>query len=119
MKILQIRNEENTSNYNSQRKLVKHICRRKKRDFLERQIKTIDEAYQKKEIRNFYKDIQNVKSTKHESSQYITDLEGNLIGDDEGKLRRWEQYFEQILKSEIRGGQREEQKQVPKKKNFK
>ena len=82
--MLQLRNEENTRNYNSQRKIVKQICRRKKRDFLERQIKTIEEAYQKKEIRNFYKDIQNVKSTKHESTQYIKDIEGNLIGDDEG-----------------------------------
>ncbi|WP_219823785.1 hypothetical protein, partial [Enterobacter cloacae complex sp. 2DZ2F20B] len=33
MKMLQIRNEENTKNYNSQRKIVKQICRRKKKEF--------------------------------------------------------------------------------------
>ncbi|XP_063933608.1 uncharacterized protein LOC135145434 [Zophobas morio] len=38
-------------------------------------------------------------------------IQEELLSDDEGKLRRWKQYFEQILNIEIR----EEQKPVPKK----
>lgn len=97
MKMLQGRNEELTKEYKEQRKKTKQLCRRKKREQLENQIKSIEEEYHKKEIKNFYKDIKTIRKKKEETTTYIKDKEGNLISTEEEKVIRWRQYFEEIL----------------------
>lgn len=109
MKMVQNRNEVNIRNYNKHRKKVKQLCRKKKREFLENQIKHIEEEYQKKDIRNFYKDVKRIRTNKEEVTMYLKDKDGNLIGDEDEKLGRWKQYFEQILNDDDNMRQEHEQ----------
>lgn len=40
--------------YNDWRREAKHICRRKKREYIEKQLKSIQEKYDRNKSRNFY-----------------------------------------------------------------
>ncbi|GLV41328.1 hypothetical protein CBL_04852 [Carabus blaptoides fortunei] len=71
--------EENRTKYKEIRAKAKKICRHKKRLENENRIKTIEEKFSNKEIRNFYQDVKKAK-----------------IGDREN-ADRWKEYFEELL----------------------
>ncbi|GLV47822.1 hypothetical protein CBL_20971, partial [Carabus blaptoides fortunei] len=89
--------EENRTKYKEIRAKAKTICRQKKRLANENRIKTIEEKFKNKEIRNFYQDVKKAKIGNQENTIYCKSKKGKLIGGDRKKADRWKEYFEELL----------------------
>lgn len=100
------RSQETIKNYNEERKRAKMICRQKKREYLNEQLKEVENYYAAKETRNFY---QHIKKSKQPASKalYCRDKDGLLLGETSDKLNRWAQYFDVLLNEGIEYEQQE------------
>jgi len=97
LKMLQSGRDEDKETYCDQRRKVKKLCRKKKRQQLERNLTDIEINYQNKEVRRFYKDIKDIKKGYRDTVTCVKDKQGNLIANEEEKLKRWKQHFEELL----------------------
>ncbi|KAF2886737.1 hypothetical protein ILUMI_19436 [Ignelater luminosus] len=91
------RTKETIKICNETRKEAKQRCGQKKREHLEKRLKVIEEQYKNKEIRNFYQGVKKARKTTNTWAVYCKSNEGALIGDTTDKLKRWGQYFEELL----------------------
>ncbi|KAJ3656842.1 hypothetical protein Zmor_015887 [Zophobas morio] len=64
---------------------------------MEEQIRQIEENFNKNEIRNFYQDVKKEKRGYQPRVIYCKDKDGNLIGDEQARIKRWAEYFEELL----------------------
>jgi hypothetical protein len=90
-------NIENKRHYEIWRKRAKNVCRKKKRQNIEQQIKEIEDNYMKKQIREFYQGIK-IERRKNVSLKQIfcKNKEGQLVGGTEESLKRWVEYFGEV-----------------------
>uniref|UniRef100_A0A6P7FK22 Uncharacterized protein LOC114330248 n=1 Tax=Diabrotica virgifera virgifera TaxID=50390 RepID=A0A6P7FK22_DIAVI len=89
--------QDTTEKYKMARREVKQICRKKKREHLDKQLKTIEESYVNKEIRNFYQEVKKSRGTAKSKTSYCRGKDGVLLGETTEKLNRWAEYFEELL----------------------
>ena len=61
----------------------------------------MEEKYKRKEIRNFYKDVRHIKKGYTNRVTHYKNKEGELIGEEEGIIKRWKEYFEELLNEEM------------------
>ncbi|KAJ3644059.1 hypothetical protein Zmor_026733 [Zophobas morio] len=64
---------------------------------MEEQIRQIEENFNKNEIRNFYQGVKKEKRGYQPRVIYCKDKDGNLIGDERARIKRWAEYFEELL----------------------
>ncbi|KAJ3660556.1 hypothetical protein Zmor_004998 [Zophobas morio] len=64
---------------------------------MEEQIRQIEENFNKNEIRNFYQDVKKEKRGYQPRVIYSKDKDGNLIGDEQARIKQWAEYFEELL----------------------
>lgn len=93
--------EGNRSEYRKARKETKKLLRRTKRKYMENKLRTIEENFVKKELRNFYQEAKKTQnSTNVQVVPGIEDKNGQRIYDIDGKKKIWKQYFEELLNVE-------------------
>jgi Reverse transcriptase (RNA-dependent DNA polymerase) len=109
-KYLQTGKEEDKWEYMKQRRNAKKVCRNKKRQHEENKIKAIEEKYNRQEIRNFYKDVKEIKKGHIQKPIYIKDEAGNLLGEESEIVQRWKQHFEELLKTNNEVDQQHEER---------
>lgn len=94
---LQTGQERDKQKYQDQKKKTKKMCRAQKRKYEENKIIEIEDKYKRQDIRNFYRDIKDVRKSFQSHPVHYKDKEGNLIGEEEDIIKRWEQYFKELL----------------------
>jgi hypothetical protein len=97
IKMLQRRTRMTVSEYENKRRLVKSECRKKKRMFERANLENIEELAQEKKIRQLYMKTGLMKKGYQPRTTFCKDKRGDLIGDSEGIVKRWAEYFEELL----------------------
>ncbi|KAF2880430.1 hypothetical protein ILUMI_25738 [Ignelater luminosus] len=80
--------------YDESRKLVKKVCRKKKREHIERRIQAIENNDIKEQAKEFYKGIKNEK--RRNLHIFCKNKKGELVGEMEESLNRWAEYFQEV-----------------------
>ncbi|XP_063924648.1 uncharacterized protein LOC135138600 [Zophobas morio] len=80
-----------------QKQYQQEYMQKQKRTNMEAQIRQIEENLCKKEIKNFYQDVKQKRKGYQPKVIYYKDKEGNLIGDEQATVKRWTEYFEELL----------------------
>jgi predicted nuclease with TOPRIM domain len=68
-------------------------------------LRTIQESYKNKDIRNFYQDARKTIETQQKTTTYLRAKNGELAGKVEEKLKRWVEYFDEVLNTDSYGEQ--------------
>jgi hypothetical protein len=84
--LLNRQTEENKKRYEAARQIAKRVCRQEKREQLTKKLRTIEESYKNKEIRNFYQDARKARETQQKTTRYLKKKNGEFIGKVEKKL---------------------------------
>jgi hypothetical protein len=100
-KCLQRRTRSNQENYEQKRKIANNICRQKKKAWMYTKLKDVEMANKKNDTKKFYKAVQNLSRGPPLSLQICKDEAGKLLIEKEEILKRWKQYFEQMMKQDI------------------
>jgi endonuclease/exonuclease/phosphatase family metal-dependent hydrolase len=90
----------NREDYEQKRREARNLFKKKKRDLLRKKMEEIREYKDKKLTRKFYKGIKEINRPYQAKSVVIKDEHGKLIAEQEEILKRWKQYFEDLLKTE-------------------
>jgi hypothetical protein len=100
-KCLQRRTKSNQEDNEQKRKIANKICRQKKKAWMYTKLKDIEMANKKNDTKKFYKDVQDLSRGPPSSLQICEDDAGKLLIEKEEILKRWKQYFEQMMKRDI------------------
>lgn len=100
LKMIKNPTNENKEKYAEAKRVLKKVCRKKKKDLLEAQLVEMEQDFKKKDTRKFYKEITKVKRGYQARQLFIEDEHGNVIGDEENIKNRWKNYFSQVFKVE-------------------
>jgi hypothetical protein len=95
------RTRSNQENYEQKRKIANKICRQTKKAWMYTKLKDIEMANKKNDTKKFYRDVQNLSRGPPSSLQICADEAGKLLIEKEEILKRWKQYFEQMMKQGI------------------
>lgn len=87
----------NSGNYNRKRIFAYRMCRRKKRESLRSKVDEIVEHQSKNESRKFCKQVKEYTQEFKPRINACKDANGKICIDREDVLRRWEEYFINIL----------------------
>jgi ribosome recycling factor len=63
-------------------------------------LRTIQESYKNKEIRNFYQDARKTIEAQQKTATYLREKTGELAGKVEEKLKRWVEYVDEVLNTD-------------------
>jgi hypothetical protein len=88
--------------YRQKRIKANRTCRRKKKEWLERKIKEINETNRKKDTRKFYKDIRYLSNPLTIMTLVCKDKDGKIFSDKRQIMERWQKYFKELLNSETK-----------------
>jgi hypothetical protein len=97
IKMLKRRTRTTVSEYSNKRRLAKRECRRKKQVFGKANLENTEELAQKKEIRQLYMKTGLMKKGYQQRTTFCKDKGGDLIVNREGIVKRWAEYFEEVL----------------------
>ena len=86
--------------YQQKRTKANRICRRKKKEWIERKIKEINDTSRKKDTRKFYKDVTNLPNLPIAMILVCKDKDGNILSEKKQIRKRWQQYFKELLNPE-------------------
>ena len=86
--------------YQQKRIKANRICRRKKKEWIERKIKELNETNRKRDTRKFYKDVRNLSTRPTVTTLVCKDKDGNILSEQKQILERWQQYFKELLNPE-------------------
>jgi hypothetical protein len=96
IKMINNNNIENKRHNEIWRRRAKNVCRKKKRQNIEQQIKEIEDNYMKKQIREFYQGIKIERRRNVSTKQIFCKNKGQLVGGTEESLKRWVEYFGEV-----------------------
>lgn len=105
VKMLQRMTRATKTEYQVKRREAKAICQRKKRELEKKRLVDMEEMYDKKEVRNFYTRAREMKRGFQPRTSFCRDRDGNLVGDVDGVMKRWVEYFETLLNLEDEEGE--------------
>jgi len=91
----------NQEEYNKKRIAAARVCRRKKREALKRKVHATVENHTRNESKKFYKRIQEVTQELKPSIKVCRTEDGKILTENEDVQRRWKEYFESILTSNL------------------
>ena len=83
--------------YQQKRIKANRTCRRKKKEWIERKIKEINETNRKRDSRKFYKDVRNLTNPSTAMTLVCKDKDSNILSAKRRILERWQQYFKELL----------------------
>lgn len=95
--LLQRTTRTKTEKYQSLRREAKKICRKKKREALNTQLRELEQSNQARESRKFYKILKETKNEFHPRISLCKDKQGKWLTEEEKVLRRWKEHFSDIL----------------------
>jgi hypothetical protein len=97
LKCLQRNTRVNKEDYSRKITAAARICRRKKREVIQRKVDEIVEHHTKNESKKNYKIIQDVMQEFKPRVNACRDANGKILTEKEDIQRRWKEYFESVL----------------------
>jgi hypothetical protein len=91
----------------------KKVLRKKKRQFDQEKLADIENLHTINETRKFYQAINIVKNEFHPRTLMCKKINGDLVCDTNGVLKRWKEHFNDVLNAGA-----EEMQEAPRKKNY-
>jgi hypothetical protein len=88
--------------YQELRREANRICKKKKQERMKRQLEEAKKFKDQNERRKFYKAIDNLKKGFQPRSTGCRNEDGEIIWEEEKILRRWEEYFKELLSTKKR-----------------
>ena len=88
------------SSYETKDKEVKSSIRADKRVWLENQVSMAQKAADNGHMKTLYGITKNICNDKRHSSTAIKDMDNNVITEEDKRLERWKEHFEEVLKRE-------------------
>ena len=74
--------------YHQKRTKTNRICRKKKKEWIERKIKELNETYKKRDTRKLYKDVTNLSNLSTVMTLVCKDKDGNILSEQKHILER-------------------------------
>jgi len=99
-KCLTGKTRRNLDIYHQKRTKANRICRRNKKEGIERKIKELNETNRKSDTRKFYKGVRNVSNLPTVTTLVYKDKDGNTLSEQKQILEKWKQYFKELLNPE-------------------
>lgn len=96
-KMLQRETRSNCEIYKESRRTAHKLCRKKKREMLQRKLKAIEEANEKNESSVFYQDVKKMGKGFQPKLFICKDKEGNLLSEEKQIMDRWVEHYEDLL----------------------
>ena len=75
--------------YHQKRTKANRICRRKKKEWIEKKIKELNEANKKRDTRKFYKDVRSLSNLSTVTTMVCKDKDSNILSEQKQMLERW------------------------------
>ena len=72
--------------YQQKRMEANRTCRRKKKEWIKRKIKELNETNRKKDTRKFYKDVRNLYNLPTAMTLVCKDKDGNILSEKKNKF---------------------------------
>jgi hypothetical protein len=92
-KYLQAKTRASHEIYAMKRAEANRVCRNKKRNWINNKIKHIEEASDKNETRNFFKEVQFFNKQQMVLPIHCKDKYDNILSEHRDILQRWKQFF--------------------------
>ena len=95
--------KETRGSYEKYKKLQKEdkkVCKKKKKEHLQKQLEEIEQLKRQDERRKFYKAMDNIRKGYHPRQEACRDKDGKLLFDKEEIMNRWAENFEDALNKE-------------------
>jgi len=86
--------------YKELQKDAKKVCKKKKKEHLQKQLEEIEQLNRQNERRKFYKAMDNIRKGYHPRQEACRDKEGNVLCDKEEIMNRWAEHFKDTLSKE-------------------
>lgn len=83
--------------YKDARRRAVHLCRKRKRHYEDTQMRKVELLSGRSDARKFYQTVKRQKEGYAPPTSYCNDTDGNLLVNDEDVLRRWREYFAELL----------------------
>ena len=100
MKMLQRETRATRQEYEDKRRIAKKKeCKKKKQEFEKTRLEELNNCHKEEEVRIMYKGIKEIKRGWQPQTNLCRDKAGNFIGDKNEILKRWEEYFKELLNS--------------------
>jgi hypothetical protein len=92
--------KETWSSYEKNKELqkdAKKVCKRKKKEHLQKQLEEIEQLNRQNERRKFYKAMDKIRKGYHPRQEACRDKDGNVLCDKADLMNRWAEHFEEVL----------------------
>ena len=99
-KCLQKRTRATQEQYKQARKEADKICKVKKKQWMNNRIKQVEEAHKWNDTRKFFKDICSLQNDRSSPILACKDKNGTLKTDKQEIMKRWKQYFADLMKTD-------------------
>jgi hypothetical protein len=99
-RMLQRETRINYGRYQELRREANKICKKKKKERMKRQLEEVNKFKDQNERRKFYKAIENLKKAFQPRSTGCRNRDGEIIREEEKILRRWKEYFKELINTE-------------------
>jgi len=76
---------------------VKKVCKKKKKEHLQKQLEEIEQLNRQDERRKFYKAMDNIRKGYHPRQEACRDKDGKVLFDKEEIMNRWAEHFREVL----------------------
>ena len=86
--------------YKELQKDAKKVCKKKKKEHLQKQLEETEQLNRQNERRKFYKAMDNIRKGYHPRQEACRDKEGNVLCDKEEIMNRWAEHFKDTLSKE-------------------
>lgn len=91
--------------YKVSRREANKVIKKKKKNFIKKEIEMIENLNSQKETKKFYQAVNRMNKGYQPRLDVCRDRYGNMIGNNEGIIRRWTEHFEGILNKQEEEGQ--------------
>jgi hypothetical protein len=83
--------------YKELRKDAKKVCKKKKKEHLQKQLEEIEQLNRQNERRKFYKAMDNIRKGYHPRQEACRDKDGKVLWNKEDIKKRWAEHFKDAL----------------------
>jgi hypothetical protein len=86
--------------YKEWQKDAKKVCKKKKKEHLQKKLEEIEQLNRQNERRKFYKAMDKIRKGYHPRQEACRDKDGNVLCDKEEIMNRWAEHFVEVLNKE-------------------
>lgn len=99
-KLLQRKTRQKWEKYSESRREAKRVLKKKKREYLRRQVEDLQQMKNRNETRYFYQRVNHLKNGYQPKLNLCKNKEGEILSEEKEIMDRWTEYFRELLNKE-------------------